>query len=128
MKYSAVAQPKRIVRVASRFINRIPLPPGESFENIFTTTFTIAASLPQSVAGFLLRVVIPFESEGALAIVTQTLPENSQNCTFDLDAFTVVVPEGMSESDVWSKLELLRGIKNRLFFESLTAATLEKFK
>lgn len=85
-KYSTVAMPLKIVRVASRFINRIPLPPGESFEKTFTTTFSIAASLPQAVAGFLLRVVIPFENEQSLAIVTQALPENSQECTFDLDA------------------------------------------
>ena len=126
-KYTGVAKPQKIVRVASRFINRISLPPGESFEKTFTTTFTIAASLPQAVAGFLLRVVIPFEHEGALAIVTQALPENSQDCTFDLDAFAAV-PEGISETEAWSKLEQLRHVKNRLFFESLTEGALEKLK
>jgi hypothetical protein len=83
--------------------------------------------LPQSVAGFLLRVVIPFENEQSLAIVTQALPENSQDCTFDLDAFAVT-PDGISESDAWIKLEQLRGVKNRLFFESLTPQVLEKFE
>lgn len=126
-KYRTVAQPQKIVRVASRFINRIPLPSGESFEKTFTTTFSIAASLPQAVAGFLLRVVIPFENEQSLAIVTQALRENGQDCTFDLDAFAET-PNGFSESDAWTKLEQLRGVKNRLFFESLTPHALESFR
>lgn len=126
-KYAAVAQPQKIVRVAARFINRIPLPQGESFDKTFTTTFNIAASLPQAAAGFLLRVVIPFEREQAIAIVTQALPENSQDCIFDLDAFAAVT-EGFSESDAWSKLEQLRNVKNRLFFESLTPDALMRFR
>lgn len=126
-KYSAVAQPQRIVRVAARFINRVPLPPGEPFDRTFTTTFNIASRLPQAVAGFLLRVVIPFEAEQALAIVTQALPENSQDCTFDLDAFTAI-PGGLSDADAWLRIEALRGVKNRLFFESLTAEALKRFQ
>lgn len=126
-KYSAVTQPQKIVRVATRFINRITLPPGESFDKTFATTFNIPPPLPQAVASFLLRVVIPFPEESAVAIVTQALPENSQDCTFDLDAF-MVVPEGISESDAWRKIEQLRGVKNRLFFESLTANAMKRFE
>jgi uncharacterized protein (TIGR04255 family) len=103
------------------------LPPGHSFEKTFTTTFSVAASLPQGVAGFLLRVVIPFEEEQSLAIVTQALSENSHDCTFDLDAIAVV-PDGISENDAWTRLEALRDVKNRLFFESLTEQAMERFK
>lgn len=126
-KYASVAQPQKIERVAARYINRIPLPQGEPFDKIFNTTFNIAAALPQAVAGFLLRVVIPFESEGAMAIVTQALPENSHDCTFDLDAFAML-PAGFSEPEAWSKLEQLRHVKNRLFFESLTADARKRFE
>lgn len=126
-KYAAATQPQKIVRVAARFINRIPLPQGESFDKTFITTFNVAATLPQAVAGFLLRVVIPFESEAAMAIVTQALPENSQDCIFDLDAFAMP-PGGFSESEAWSKLEQLRSVKNRLFFRSLTQDALGKFQ
>ena len=126
-RYVAVAPPRKIIRLASRFINHIPLPPGESFEKTFTTTFTIAAPLPQSVVGFLLRVVIPFEREQALAIVTQALPESAQDCTLDIDVFSTT-PDAITESDAWAKLEQLRDMKNRLFFESLTPQALESFK
>lgn len=126
-KYRAAARPQKIVRLACRYINRIPLPTGESFDKTFATTFSIPASLPQGIAGFLLRVVIPFEKEGAYAIVTQALPENSQDCIFDLDAFAVA-PEGFSEANAWLKLDELRGVKNRLFFESLAPKALERFE
>lgn len=125
--YSRAAKPDRIVRVASRFINRIPLPPDQPFEKTFATTFTLAAKLPQTVVGYLLRVVVPFEREGVMAIITQALPQNTKDCTFDLDVFAMN-PDGMSEAELWSKLDQLRDVKNRLFFESLTAEALDKFK
>jgi uncharacterized protein (TIGR04255 family) len=125
--YRAIAEPQKIVRVASRFINCIHIPFGELFDKTFTTTFSIPSALPQTVVGFLLRIVIPFENEESWAIVTQSLSEGSQDCTFDLDAFAVT-QDGFSESEAWIKLEQLRGVKNRLFFESLTPDVLERFK
>ncbi len=125
--YANVAQPQKIVRVATRFINRIPLPSGEPFDKTFSTTFSIAASLPQQVAGFLLRVAIPFEQSECLALVTQALRENTQECTFDIDVMSAT-PEGITESEAWSRLEQLREVKNKLFFESLSPQALEQFK
>lgn len=125
--YEAVARPLRIVRVAARFINKIAMNLEEPFDKTFATSFSIAEALPQAVAGFILRIVVPFETENCLAIVTQALPENSQDCTFDVDAFAPF-PDGASESDAWAKIEQLRSVKNRLFFESLTPQALERFK
>jgi len=126
-KYSESAKPTKIVRIASRFINRVQLPIGESFEKTFLTNFVIGPSLPQSVAGYLLRVVIPFEEHDAIAIVTQSLEGNSADCILDLDAFSEQ-PQGIAENEMWGKLDGLRDVKNRLFFGSFTEAALERFK
>ncbi len=126
-KYQAITKPNKIIRFALRYINRISLPPGESFETTFKTTFSIAGSLPQSVAGFLLRFVVPFDTEKAIAIVTQALSENSQECTFDLDTFAAI-PDGIADESMWTRFEDLRSVKNRLFFESLTPQALEKYR
>lgn len=126
-KYSEAAKPTKVVRIASRFINRVQLPIGESFEKTFLTNFVIGSSLPQSVAGYLLRVVIPFEEHDAIAIVTQSLEGNSTDCILDLDAFSDQ-PQGIAENEMWRKLEGLREVKNRLFFGSFTDAALERFK
>lgn len=126
-KYSETVKPTKVVRIASRFVNRVPLPIGEAFEKTFLTNFVIGPSLPQSVAGYLLRVVIPFEEHGAIAIVTQSLEGNSTDCIFDLDTFSVH-PEGVDDTEIWSRLDRLRDVKNRLFFGSFTDAALERFK
>jgi uncharacterized protein (TIGR04255 family) len=125
--YSAAAKPTKVVRIASRFINRVQLPIGESFEKTFLTNFVIGPSLPQSVAGYLLRVVIPFEDQNAIAIVTQSLEGNGTDCLLDLDAFSEQ-PLGIAENEMWSQFDGLREVKNRLFFGSFTDAALERFK
>jgi len=126
-RYSEAVRPTKVVRIASRFINRVELPVGESFEKTFLTNFLIGPSLPQIVAGYLLRVVIPFEEYHAVAVVTQSLEVNSTDCILDLDAFSEQ-PRGIPEDEMWGKFEGLREVKNRLFFGSLTPAALERFK
>jgi uncharacterized protein (TIGR04255 family) len=126
-KYSETVTPTKIVRVATRFINRVLLPIGEPFEKTFLTNFVIGPSLPQSVAGYLLRVVIPFEEQNAISIVTQSLEGNSTDCILDLDTFSEH-PDGIAENEMWDKLDVLREVKNRLFFGSLTESALERFK
>jgi len=126
-KYAETAKPTKVTRIASRFINRIKLPIGESFEKTFLTNFAIGPSLPQSVAEYLLRVVIPFEELNAMAIVTQSLEGNSADCILDLDAFSEQ-PQGIAEAEMWARFDSLREVKNRLFFGSFTDAALERFK
>lgn len=126
-KYSEAAKPTKIVRIASRFINRVQLPMGESFEKTFLTNFVIGPTLPQSVAGYLLRVVIPFDTHNAIAIVTQSLEGNSTECILDLDVFSEQ-PQGIAENEMWDRFDGLRDVKNRLFFGSFTEAALERFK
>lgn len=126
-RYVAAANPTKVTRVASRFINRVQIPVGEPFEHTFLTNFVIGQALPQAVAGYLLRVVIPFEEHQAVAIVTQSMEGNAGECLFDLDAFSER-PHGVNDEGLWKTLDNLRDVKNRLFFGSLTEAALERFK
>lgn len=126
-KYSEAVRPTKTTRIASRFINRVQLPIGEPFESTFLTNFVLGPKLPQMVGGYLLRIVVPFEEHESIAIITQSLEVNTTECILDLDTFSEH-PQGISESDLWNKLETLREIKNRLFFGSFTEAALERFK
>ena len=126
-KYRDAVRPVKVPRVACRFINRIPFPAGSSFETIFATGFSLPSSLPQNVAGFLLRIALPFNPEQSMAIVSQTLDSDGAHCILDIDVFSERA-EGFTEPEIWEKLAGLREIKNRLFFESLTPSTLERFK
>jgi uncharacterized protein (TIGR04255 family) len=126
-RYRGALQPMKVTRVAVRFINRIAVPQGTSLEQTFKTTFLLATSLPKAVSGFLLRIVIPFEQDGAVAILSQTTEPDGLNCIFDLDV-SAERSEGFMESEIWTKLERLREIKNLLFFESLTSSALGQFR
>ncbi len=118
--------PAKVTRLAVRFINSIVLPVGEDLDQTFRTTFQVAPELPQAVAGFFLRFVLPFSDSEAMAIITQSLHENSTECTFDIDAFTLV--PGTTETELWDRVEVLRAIKNQLFFKSLTDKAIRRFE
>ncbi len=126
-RYAAAARPAKILRIACRYINRVQLPIGESFDKTFLTNFAIGPSLPQAVAGYLLRVALSFEEQDAIAILTQSLEGNATDCILDLDVFSES-PQGIDPNALWNKLDALRDVKNRLFFGSFTEAALERFK
>lgn len=118
-------------RLAVRYINVLELPgPVADFDTFLTAGPRIAPELPQALTGFLNRVVIPFSTEGATAIVTQALEpptEASIPVVLDIDVFSPCTMEPGS-MDIWSKLDQLRVIKNRIFFSSVTERTLEPYK
>ena len=60
-RYRDITHPTRITRVAVRYINRLVLPlPVQDFKQWVLTTPDIAPTLPQALATFFLRLVIPF--------------------------------------------------------------------
>lgn len=126
-RYAAAAKPKKIVRIACRYINRIAIPDDEPFEKTFLTNFTIGPSLPQAVAGYLLRVGLPFAEHDAIAILTQSIESPTSDCILDIDAFSENA-QGIEPNSIWEKLEHLRQIKNQLFFGSLTEAAIERLR
>ncbi len=126
-RYRDVAQPDKVIRIATRFINRIPLPPGEPFDRTFLTMFTLGPTLPQAVTGYLQRVVIPFEADAAVAVLTQSLEGDAAECILDIDV-SAERPNGFREDETWQKIDVLRRLKNQLFFGSLTTEALERFK
>ncbi len=129
-KYAEITSPE-ITRVAVRFINKLEIPlPISDFSDYLTAAPTVPASLPQSVSGFLTRVVIHEPSIDAAAIITQALEQivspDILPILLDIDAFKLK-PEGISETDAWQILEQLRNFKNTIFFESITEKAKELF-
>ncbi len=114
------------VRLAVRYINRIAIPDGQPLTKTFATSFTLPAGLPQEVAGYLLRVILPFPQTSAFAIITQAMEPDRAHCIFDAD---VVREEssGMTDTEVWAELAKLRKIKNEVFFGSLTKSAMETY-
>jgi uncharacterized protein (TIGR04255 family) len=95
----------------------------------FTAGPRIAAGLPQMFNGFLHRVAIPFAVEEATAIVTHALEQPlASKVPVVLDIEVVrscsVTPDS---PEIWTQLDTLRDIKNRIFFASVTEKALEAY-
>ncbi len=130
--YAELASPKRVMRLAARYINRFELPsPTEDLEDWLAAPPPIPQSLPQALSQFLTRVTIHEVKTGNAAHVTQTMEHNPDTesvvLILDIDAFraTSVSPESDRIAEAFASL---RAFKNRTFFESVTPRTLELFR
>jgi uncharacterized protein (TIGR04255 family) len=90
----------------------------------------IPRGLPQGLASFLMRFVIPNPATGAIAIVTQSFESPSEThaqVILDIDVFKdVELP--INGDECWSQFDALRDYKNAIFFESITERTKEMYK
>ena len=118
--------PVNISRLAARYINAIEIPLGADYDEYLTTAPRIPKSVPPIVTSFIQRVMVPFERETATAIITQTL-EMPGPAVLDIDVFTEVSLEGASE-EIWSRLDNLSNIADRIFFSSLTEKVIDSYK
>lgn len=130
--YREIVKPVKIKRIALRYINRIELPlPFDNFKEYILTVPEIAPTLPQGLAHYLMRLVIPNPEIGATAVIHQVMeqPTGTQQLPiiFDIDVFKMVTYT--EENDIiWNEYEQLRTFKNDIFFDSITDKTKELFK
>lgn len=125
--YLSVAKPEIITRIAVRYINVLALPfPINDFKEYLTAPPEVPEGLPQTVAGFLSRIVLKEPSINADCIFTQALEDVNQdvvNVVLDIDAF-MPFTFNANELDFWGKIEQLRNFKNDVFFKSITNKTI----
>ena len=130
-RYQEIAVPEVVSRVALRYINRIEVPlPMKDFREYILTTPEIAPKLPQGLAGFFMRLVIPDERSRAVAIITLTMEDPQEQVLpliFDIDVFREA-PFDVHGEEMWEALGQLRDYKNEIFFNSVTDKTRELFK
>lgn len=129
--YVGLTNPEMVSRIALRYINRIEIPlPMKDFTDYVLTVPEVAPALPQGLAGFLMRLIIPHNTSRAVAIVTETM-ENPQKemlpLILDIDVY-IEAPFDAHDDKVWEEMEHLRNFKNEIFFNSLTEKAKELFK
>jgi uncharacterized protein (TIGR04255 family) len=121
--YARVALPKTVLRVGTRYLNRIRIPlPIEDFEEYFTTLPRVPMGVPEVVTNLLVRTLLHDEEPPFSVSITQFLEESSEDSgrmILDIDAFSreTYSPNGRT---MWNALAGLRDLKNRVFFGSLT--------
>ena len=130
-RYLRVSRPTKVTRLAVRNTNRISIDPGTDLFGFILTGPQIAMALPQTMVGFFMRLVIPDQS-GAVAIINETFGELEKGesalpVIFDIDAFREMEFDPQ-DAGIWEVLDELRRFKNRIFFNSLTAKALERYR
>ena len=131
--YSGRLVPKRVTRVATRFINNLELPmnDGGSYQKYLHKFVDIPDKAPQAVASFLQRFQLVHVESDAHVILTLALddapPGGRVPVILDIDAFRVTDLEVPSQ-DLWDILEKLRELKNQCFFGTITEATAELYE
>ncbi|MBI2060115.1 MAG: TIGR04255 family protein [Nitrospirae bacterium] len=124
-QYVELAKPTAITRLALRYINRIEIPlPAVDLKEYILTGPEVARGLPQGLANFFMRVMIPSPDSRATALVTLTMEvpttvEGPLPFIFDIDVFheESMVPGSGGMPKV---LENLHEFKNNIFFGSIT--------
>ena len=130
-RYVDELRPPGASRVATRFINVLPVTPGQPLDHLLTVPPQLPPGLPSKLAGFVLRYVT--EPTGGIAsIVSLATEENSQppSLVLDIDCFSrrdfSVTSSGMKVMK--EVLEELRERKNAVFFSTVCANALEQWK
>lgn len=130
--YAELFTPKRITRIALRYINRIEVPlPIKDFSEYILTNPEVAPKLSQSLSHFFMQIVMPYQEIEASAIITETMEPPIENqrlpLILDIDVFKERVYVDDKE-EIWNDFEKLRIFKNDIFFNSITDKTKELFK
>jgi len=132
-RYATLTKPEKVTRIGLRYINRLDLPlPFNDFKEYLLTVPEIAPGLPQGLASFFFRVVIPVEKAEAFAIITETIVEGEESkgvvpVILDIDVFRMGAFPIVADK-VWPAFDRLRELKNDLFFKTLTDKAKDLFK
>lgn len=132
-----VCQPKRVTRLAVKFINRLAFPQRESLSVKLDEYLLIRPEVPEqfdTVTGFMTQIQLPqpeLAGQQPLALVTvasqpPTLPR-TEAAVLDIDVFELVDWDP-ADPRIWGEIVKMRAIKNRIFEAALTNQFKETFR
>ncbi len=130
--YRSIAKPKKVTRLAVRYINRLDLPlPVADLKDYLRTVPEVSSELPQNLAGYFMQLRIPQEDIKSLLVVNQAIIDPAKpgvaSVVLDNDIFRVDdLPT--DEQGIWDFFEVLRQRKNDVFEASITDQLRELFK
>jgi uncharacterized protein (TIGR04255 family) len=129
--YRRLAEPVQVSRLAVRYINRMRLVGMADIGEYLEAPPALPLLLPQRLREFLTRVYVDDDDSGASAIIVQALEPpvdpNAASLLLDIDAFCQVAlsPDDPSLPETF---ERLRGLKNAIFYASITEKTAEMYE
>lgn len=133
-RYQEIAKPAGVARAGLRYVNRIDIPTELehlSVEEYLLTAPNIAATLPQTMQGFFMQIVLPFPGTECRATITEAIIPPSRpgvaSLILDIDTFREYSTPA-SHDQAWACLEELHDLKNSVFEACITDKARELFK
>jgi len=131
--YKPQDEPIQFKRIAIRYINELMLPLDEGkldFDDYLTTTPKVPHGMPDVLARFLSKISVPCHEDQIMATVTlnsNQIQNGHLPIVLDIDVFSLGELT-LSDKGLREKLNIIRDIKNKVFFGSITPKTKELFK
>ena len=132
-RYRESFRPEAVTRLGLRYINRIEIPlPFSDFRDFVRTAPDVAGGLPQGLSGLFMRLEIPDQTRGLVAVISETIEPLTNGGTqvpfiFDIDIVHGTTFEPSSPA-IWETIEGMREYKNEIFFQSMTERAKEMFR
>ena len=133
--YQSVAQPPFVTRVSVRYINHLKLPikHGDDLEDYLTALPPMPPGAPGGFSGLLTRVATYDDETGVCSNVTQALEGGvgmaEPAIILDLEAYRGGEEAGPPDRGALEPtFEVLRKVKNDIFFGSITEETARLFE
>jgi uncharacterized protein (TIGR04255 family) len=132
--YESTFHPRRILRVAVRYVNRVDIPnpqeTGIDLDVYFRTGPKIAPELPQMLRTFFVRLELPFRDPNGVLIFTQAnaQPPSPGVVSTLLDFDVIMQNVDFDVATAWRTVDELRDIKNSAFENCITDTARELFK
>jgi uncharacterized protein (TIGR04255 family) len=130
--YVDLTEPEAVTRLAVRYINKLKFTPPSDLSRWLTAPPTIAPGYPSLVSEFLTRMRLHEREEGLGVIVTQVSEASAEpdvmRVVLDIDAYTEEIEFQPRDGRIGEVLEILRTLKNRIFFGALTEDAIGGFE
>jgi len=122
--YVDIAKPERVTRLATRYINRITLPPNApDLDRYLTTPPVIPEEIPADLHGVLNRATLLHKNHDLSANVTQAINKDKATNTWtillDIDVYGDVSYRP-NDPEIMALFAQLREFKNVIFFSMIT--------
>lgn len=130
--YKFVTMPTRITRIATRYINNLQLQmPIDNLNRFLTAPPSVPPNVPNALTHFKTEVILIDELVGCAAKISQQLhwiPNlPTASIILDIDVFEQKSRD-VTDDSLWEKLDSMRDLKNKIFFESVTEETLNQYR
>lgn len=117
-------KPSQIVRIATRFVNRIEIPlPITDIAHYFRTAPVISPDMRQDLSGYFLQIQLPQTDLHCTVTLNQALLASADGSTapflLDIDIFDAP-PEFQTDELIWDRLLAFRWRKNDIFEACIT--------